>query len=291
MKKYSRENPLIQIFPTDWLSVVSRFCVAGPMSEVQRLEMTVDVLHNLQQVSLPSGTSQESVAIQELRTRVAAEIKSDSLPAVPPLQRSGMVAEPLERSFLRNLAGRLKWILGFDRKARRQYVLQKRQRNKIHRSWRLVAGERRFLLAVLVFLPALLAAWGVSTILPFHGGTLPEFLLIVVSGLLFSWVSVGFWVSVFGFLVLLGKTDRLILGETLQNLPDSVPENARTAILFPICGEDMSRVSAGCFCRLPVAEKNGADIAFRCLPVERFERSRCLDQRRSPMATNVPGSG
>ena len=92
--------------------------------------------------------------------------------------------------------------------------------------------------------PSILAAAYLSVLLPNKGGTLVEQLLCVLFGVLFAWISTGFWTALFGFFVLLFRYSgyRIIAPHApLAGLPEGV----RTAVLVPVYNEDPRSVGAG----------------------------------------------
>ena len=70
-------------------------------------------------------------------------------------------------------------------------------------AWRISALWRRWLFLFLIVVPSVLAAAYMSVLLPNKGGTLVELILCVLFGVLFAWISTGFWTALFGFFVLL----------------------------------------------------------------------------------------
>ena len=68
--------------------------------------------------------------------------------------------------------------------------------------------------------------------------------ILILFGILFCWVSAGFWTALMGFLELLTGHDKYrISGKSAGDEP--IPKDARTAIVMPICNEDVPRVFAG----------------------------------------------
>ena len=68
--------------------------------------------------------------------------------------------------------------------------------------------------------------------------------ILILFGILFCWVSAGFWTALMGFLELLTGHDKYrISGASAGNEP--IPKDARTALVMPICNEDVPRVFAG----------------------------------------------
>lgn len=110
--------------------------------------------------------------------------------------------------------------------------------------WSRLAQKRRVLLMFLILGLTLPTTWRMSVILPHRGGTYLEMVLVAVFAILFAWISVGFWLSLAGFLVLLRGSDRFAV--TAPGPGDGeVRENVRTSLVFPIYNEDMDRVCAG----------------------------------------------
>lgn len=82
-----------------------------------------------------------------------------------------------------------------------------------------------------------------STLVPYQGAKLIEMTLILFA-ILFCWVSTGLWKAIAGFWVLMRGKDRYgISGEDAA--PGPIPASAKTAIVMPICNEDVIRVFAG----------------------------------------------
>lgn len=68
--------------------------------------------------------------------------------------------------------------------------------------------------------------------------------ILILFAVLFCWVSAGFWTALMGFLqLLIGRDKYSISASTVGDEPLN-PEH-RTALIMPICNEDVSRVFAG----------------------------------------------
>ena len=67
--------------------------------------------------------------------------------------------------------------------------------------WRGSARRRRILLLVLVLGQTLAATWLLLAVLPYHGRTAVEVGIAVLFGLLFTWLSLGFWIALTGFVL------------------------------------------------------------------------------------------
>ncbi|HEY8706628.1 MAG TPA: glucans biosynthesis glucosyltransferase MdoH, partial [Burkholderiaceae bacterium] len=106
---------------------------------------------------------------------------------------------------------------------------------------------RRVLLLVLVTFGAIIGTDYMIDIMPAHGRDWAERGLLALFAILFAWVSAGFWTAVLGAWVMLRGRDRHAITNVLRgegaNAP-IVPE-ARTAIIMPICNEDVTTVFTG----------------------------------------------
>jgi membrane glycosyltransferase len=81
-----------------------------------------------------------------------------------------------------------------------------------------------------------------SGLLPQEASSPAEMALLAVFAVLSCWLAAGFWTAMMGFVVLLRGGDRhLISRAAVQPLPAA----ARTAVVMPICNEDVKRVFAG----------------------------------------------
>ncbi|MGS0740765.1 glucans biosynthesis glucosyltransferase MdoH [Glaciimonas sp. GG7] len=103
---------------------------------------------------------------------------------------------------------------------------------------------RRIVLIALMLAQTVLATYFMSTVLPYHGTKPMEMLTLALFAILFCWVSAGFWTAMAGFLVLMRGTDRYIISRE-EAAPGPIPATTRTAIVMPICNEDVTRVFAG----------------------------------------------
>ena len=110
--------------------------------------------------------------------------------------------------------------------------------------WRYLGNIRRVVLLVLMLAQTAAATWFMSKVLPYQGTAKLEMLLLALFAILFCWVSAGFWTAMAGFLVLLRGKDRFAIARKADDATP-IPEEARTAIVMPICNEDVARVMAG----------------------------------------------
>ncbi|MDP9044281.1 MAG: glucans biosynthesis glucosyltransferase MdoH, partial [Pseudomonadota bacterium] len=105
---------------------------------------------------------------------------------------------------------------------------------------------RRVLLLVLVLLGASVGTDYMTDIMPEHGQAWAERGLLTLFAILFAWVSAGFWTAVLGAWVMLRGHDRRAITSVLRTgSPVPIAADARTAIIMPICNEDVPTVFAG----------------------------------------------
>ncbi|KNC07842.1 glucans biosynthesis glucosyltransferase MdoH [Pseudomonas sp. RIT-PI-a] len=181
------------------------------------------------------------------------------LKATPPIHRTLVVPEPWRTNVLvrawRKLTGKA---------SKPEPTSDKRELPKAR--WRWVGSMRRYILLVLMLGQTIVAGWYMKGIMPYQGWgmvdldevvrqpimqtatqVLPYFLqtsILILFGILFCWVSAGFWTALMGFLELLTGRDKYrISGASAGNEP--IEAGARTALVMPICNEDVTRVFAG----------------------------------------------
>ena len=112
--------------------------------------------------------------------------------------------------------------------------------------WRLHASRRRLVLAVLIVGQTIVATDYMSRVLPYHGTKPLELAILVLFAVLFAWISAGFWTALAGFMLLASGRDRYAISRRqIGTSPLDIAEDARTAVVMPICNEDVRRVFAG----------------------------------------------
>ena len=115
-------------------------------------------------------------------------------------------------------------------------------------AWSRAADHRRVALLVLIAGQTWLASdFMVRSVLRYHGQQPLELAMLFVFAILFAWISAGFWTALAGFATLVRNRDRYAITQTIR--PDArasdIPQDARTAVVMPICNEDVARVFAG----------------------------------------------
>lgn len=166
---------------------------------------------------------------------------------MPPLHRGSMVPRPW-RGFIRGVADGL-WsllcapALALLDAARGRGGADKAQRPLARAPWERAAARRRSALLALVSLSAAAATAALASILPGHPQAWLRAVQIGLFGLLFGWVSAGFFTALMGFWVLLRGDPHAMSAASAGTR--AIDAGARTAIVMPICNEQVSTVFAG----------------------------------------------
>lgn len=203
---------------------------------------------------LTLGTAEELEEAEMLGLDASGRL---CLKATPPIRRTRVVPEPWRTNIL---------IRAWRRMTGRTNAPAPEKRELPAARWRWVGSVRRYILLTLMLGQTIVAGWYMKGILPYQGWSfvdLDEVLnqpllttvqqvwpyalqtsILVLFGILFCWVSAGFWTALMGFLELLTGRDKYrISGSSAGNEP--IAPQARTAIVMPICNEDVPRVFAG----------------------------------------------
>ena len=168
--------------------------------------------------------------------------------SMPKIRRISMVPSVIERHPLRRLWRHL-WSGEKSPGAGRPGDVRSRpwDAGKVHGpavDWRQVAWRRRIILAVLVLAQTALAIWSLARTFPYPSLSALEIAILTTFAILFCWISFSFWTAAAGFWVLWRKV-RCISAVDLPDASEGQPLRSRTAVLVPICNEDVSRVFAG----------------------------------------------
>ena len=159
-----------------------------------------------------------------------ASADGEHLHTMPPIARSTMSPQ--------------RWPPPLTFKPRRIFWPGAKQLLRVPRLRQIEGVVRRSMLSVLTFGQTAFATWSMTAILPYHGTRPMEIAILVLFAILFFWVSAGFWTAIMGFMVLITGRDRhAISASAIADTPLSPA--ARTAIIMPICNEDVARVFAG----------------------------------------------
>jgi membrane glycosyltransferase len=127
--------------------------------------------------------------------------------------------------------------------------------------WELAARRRRRVLMALIGLATMLAASVLSHAQAMHSHPVLEGGQIALFSLLFAWVAAGCFTALMGFAVQLRGGDRLAI--SARDAGDApLPADARTALIMPICHEDVATVFAGLRATAESLARAGALQAF-----------------------------
>src|SRR5450631_883113 len=110
-------------------------------------------------------------------------------------------------------------------------------------AWERAAARRRNVLLALIIVSSSGATALLDHVLPAHPSMWLRGLQIGLFGLLFAWVAAGFFTAVMGFWVLLRGDRHAMSAARAGHAP--IAAGARTAIIMPICNEQVSTVFAG----------------------------------------------
>lgn len=127
--------------------------------------------------------------------------------------------------------------------------------------WHPAGSHRRWVLLGLVAGQTALATYFMTKVLPYHGTDPLEIAVLALFAILFSWVSAGFWTAMMGFLVLAKGGDRHLISRSAA-VDGPIAQEARTAVIMPICNEDVTRVFAGLRATYESMERTGELARF-----------------------------
>ncbi|MFT6464312.1 glucans biosynthesis glucosyltransferase MdoH [Halopseudomonas sp.] len=106
-------------------------------------------------------------------------------------------------------------------------------------AWRRAAYARRALLLLAVLLQTATATYFMLSVLPYNGGNWIEVGMAALFAILFCWISVGFWIGVFGYLIRHTGGDPHSLMRQQDAATLAATPMARTAIIMPIYNEQI----------------------------------------------------
>ncbi|MBA1188402.1 glucans biosynthesis glucosyltransferase MdoH [Pseudomonas entomophila] len=247
-----------------------------PLSDEQRAELadctSFDELHQRLAGVTPGqvdDAAQGSVA-SRLTLGTAAELEDAELLGVDSQGRVSLkVAPPIKRTHVLPEQWRTNVLVRIWRRLTGKSVdaqPPKRDPELPAARWRWVGSVRRYILLALMIGQTLVAGWYMKGILPYQGWSFVDLnevvnqplwdtvvqvwpyalqtSILILFGILFCWVSAGFWTALMGFLELLTGRDKYrISGSSAGTEP--IAPTARTALVMPICNEDVPRVFAG----------------------------------------------
>ena len=159
--------------------------------------------------------------------------------SMPPVHRISMTPSKIERSPLRRF-----WRSIAKSGADGPPQAEQNGATTIKPAWRRTARRRRMVLALFVAAQTGIASWSLARTFPTAQLSAFEVLLIGIFALLFSWISFSFWTNIAGFWMLWRK--RKICSLPIIGAEAACqPLHSRTAVLMPICNEEVPRCFAG----------------------------------------------
>ncbi len=109
--------------------------------------------------------------------------------------------------------------------------------------WQHAAGRRRLTFTVLTVITTLVASYLFASSQPDYGNLWLEYGQIALFAILSTWVVTGFVTALMGFYVTLRGDSHALSAQQVRD--HKMNPQARTAIIMPICNEDVSTVFAG----------------------------------------------
>ena len=103
---------------------------------------------------------------------------------------------------------------------------------------------RRIIIISGIIVTTLIATSHMAAILPHHGLNNLERLVAVVFGVLFAWVSVGFWEAMAGIWTQLRRRDPYAITRGTESIDGHWTPGMRASLIMPIYNEDVDRVFA-----------------------------------------------
>jgi membrane glycosyltransferase len=209
--------------------------VASAMTRLHAaLAGTTEQAKNPAEISLHARLSHTGIGVHEESIVSDDPRRGLRLVSAPPIRRTPMAPEPWRIGAWLPLLHRL----------RRQGDAESLRATRSGRRWHRAAAVRRIVLLALVVAQTIFATDYMSAVLPYHGRQPLEIGVLALFAILFLWVSAGFWTAIAGFVVQFRGRDRYAIS---ARTGDGVPigAGARTAIVMPICNENVARVFAG----------------------------------------------
>ncbi|WP_418119196.1 glucans biosynthesis glucosyltransferase MdoH [Variovorax sp. 350MFTsu5.1] len=171
------------------------------------------------------------------RSQVREERHPNSVTA-PPVNRGSMTPRPW-RGFWNSLGtvALVKLGAGRDAEAGAHPV------NETKQPWQRAAARRRFVFMMLTLLSTVIASSLFASVQPDYDNLWLEYGQIGLYGLLSGWVVTGFVTALMGFYVSVRGDKYSLSAKQVAHHP--MNSEARTAIIMPICNEDVATVFAG----------------------------------------------
>ncbi|MEC9363323.1 MAG: glucans biosynthesis glucosyltransferase MdoH [Pseudomonadota bacterium] len=184
----------------------------------------------------------DAALLRHLERDVQGQMRLNTM---PPLMRASMTPRPWNHNPVRRL---WRWLrartTGVRGAMRAQTDAGDGGPARRDTRWRGAGTRRRSLLIALVLAQTVAATYLMTAVLPYRGQHPLEMAILAVYAVLFAWISAGFWTALMGFWTLLLGRDRHAISASAADDPP-LRSGERTALLVPICNEDVPRVFAG----------------------------------------------
>ena len=177
----------------------------------------------------------EAAPLPSTRSPLREERHPNSVTA-PPIHRGSMAPRPW-RGFWNSIGTALLLKLGVGGEPAPEAVRFPKQ------AWERAARQRRAIFILLAVLSTVVASTLFAQVQPDYDNKFLEWGQIALYGLLSGWVVTGFVTALMGFYVSLFGDRQALSAKQVAHHPMN-PE-ARTAIIMPICNEDVATVFAG----------------------------------------------
>lgn len=178
-----------------------------------------------------------------LRSPLRSPLREERHPnavTAPPINRGSMVPRPW-RGFWNSIGTALLSVAG---RALPPYEGSVQAANRpMPEAWEHAANRRRAVFVLLTVLSTALATALFADAQPAHHNTWLQYGQLALFSLLSAWVVTGFVTALMGFWVSLRGDAHTLSAAAVQHHP--MNPDARTAIIMPICNEDVATVFAG----------------------------------------------
>ncbi|SCK42037.1 membrane glycosyltransferase [Variovorax sp. HW608] len=159
----------------------------------------------------------------------------------PPINRGSMTPRPW-RGFWNSIGTALLVKLGIGHAAKAAAAQSKAKRTP-EQPWQRAAAQRRFAFLALAVMSTAIASTLFARVQPDYDNLWLEYSQIALYGVLSGWVVTGFVTALMGFYVSVFGDKHALSAKQVAHHP--MNPDARTAIIMPICNEDVATVFAG----------------------------------------------
>jgi membrane glycosyltransferase len=206
---------------------------------------------------LPPFSSRSTAAGSTRLDRIAEILYADTeindgkfarFAAVPRVRRLSMTPCPIDRRPIPRRSRAATRERSFERKESGGGNLRAAATGNrpLEANWRSKVRRRRLVLALLVLGQTVLAILSLARTFPYPHLSILQIAILATFSILFSWVSFSFWSGLAGFFTLLKRTK--LKSISAPGYPEAYRDrspDSPTAVLVPICNEEVERVFAG----------------------------------------------